>query len=280
MFEVCSCGNVDWKLSSRLWLSHNSLSPNSKSHSNIYHYIGKLCQSYDKTVKLVPVHAVKCNYWVLLNYCKLWTLIPAKWVFLNIKPLFWPDAFPDTSRKNTWDTCVLDGPFSGTTRVSQYQKGKTNLDFTEATDSEWQWHQLGHMQVCTSLYTDNHASTPPLSFLQAGCPSCCPTNSVKALKAKNTHGIFSWKSIILPLSFWTMDFNYNSKYTTTKAISILMANVQVKVKVKFSHTRYRALGPELIPVYRQSAHRSREVNHAIDLAVGCHYFLPGLRLPP
>jgi len=31
-------------------------------------------------------------------------------------------------------------PFSGTTQVSQYQKGKTNLDFTEARDSEWQWH--------------------------------------------------------------------------------------------------------------------------------------------
>jgi len=57
------------------------------------------------------------------------------------------------------------------------------VDFTEARDSEWQWHQLGHMQVCTSLQTDNHASTPPLSFLQAGCPSCRPTNSVKALKA-------------------------------------------------------------------------------------------------
>ena len=39
-----------------------------------------------------------------------------------------------------------------------------------------------HMQVCTSLQTDNHASTPPLSFLQAGCRSGCPTNSVKALK--------------------------------------------------------------------------------------------------
>ena len=35
-----------------------------------------------------------------------------------------------------------------------------------------------------SLQTDNHASTPPLSFLQDGCPSCRPTNSVKALKAK------------------------------------------------------------------------------------------------
>ena len=34
--------------------------------------------------------------------------------------------------------------------MSRYQKGKTNLDFTEARDSEWQWHQLGHMQVYTS----------------------------------------------------------------------------------------------------------------------------------
>jgi len=69
--------------------------------------------------------------------------------------------------------------------VSQYQKGKTNLDFTEARDSEWQWHQPGHMQVCTSFQTDYHANTPPLGFLQAGCPSCRPTNSVKALKAKS-----------------------------------------------------------------------------------------------
>jgi len=66
--------------------------------------------------------------------------------------------------------------------VSWYQKGKTNLDFTEARDSEW--HQLGHMQVCTSLQINNHVSTPPLSFLQTGCPFCRPTNSVKALKEK------------------------------------------------------------------------------------------------
>jgi len=31
---------------------------------------------------------------------------------------------------------------SGTNWVSQYQKGKTNLDFNEARESEWQWHQL------------------------------------------------------------------------------------------------------------------------------------------
>ena len=51
-------------------------------------------------------------------------------------------------------THLFNGPLSGTTRVSRYQKGKTNLDFTEARDSEWQWHQLGHMQVCTYLQTD------------------------------------------------------------------------------------------------------------------------------
>jgi len=80
---------------------------------------------------------------------------------------------------------TFNGPFSGTTHVSRYQIGKTsqtNLDFTQARDSEWQWHQLGHMQVCTRLQTDNHVSTPPLSFLQAGCLSCHPTNSIKALK--------------------------------------------------------------------------------------------------
>ena len=80
-------------------------------------------------------------------------------------------------------THPFNGPLSKTTRLSRYQKSKTNLDFTEARDSVWQWHQLGHMQVCTLLQTDNNANTSPLSFLQARCPSCRPTDSVKALKA-------------------------------------------------------------------------------------------------
>jgi len=43
-------------------------------------------------------------------------------------------------------THTFNGPLSGTTRVSRYQKGKITLDFTEARDSEWQWHQLGHIK--------------------------------------------------------------------------------------------------------------------------------------
>jgi len=73
------------------------------------------------------------------------------------------------------------GPFSGTTRVSRYQKGKNQSGFTEARDGEWQWHQLGHMQVCTSLQADNHnhASTPPLIFYR---PDALPAAQQTASK--------------------------------------------------------------------------------------------------
>jgi len=51
------------------------------------------------------------------------------------------------------------------------------------------------------LAPDNHTSTPLLSFLQAGCPSCRPTNSVKAVNAvaesvseKKIKSVNIWKS--------------------------------------------------------------------------------------
>jgi len=46
----------------------------------------------------------------------------------------------------------------------------------------WQWHQLNHMQIiCTSIQTDNDASTPPPSVF-TGCivyalPTAQPTVS-------------------------------------------------------------------------------------------------------
>jgi len=88
-------------------------------------------------------------------------------------PLYW------LSHTHT-QTHPFNGPFFGTTQVSRYQKGKTNLDFTEARDSECQrqWHQLEHMQVCTSLQKGNHVSTPPLSFYRPDAlPAAQPTVS-------------------------------------------------------------------------------------------------------
>ena len=77
-------------------------------------------------------------------------------------------------------THTFNGPLSGTTQVSRYQKGKTNLDYTGARDSEWQWHQLGHMQVCTSLQADNHASTPPLVFFTGRMPFLPPNQQCQS----------------------------------------------------------------------------------------------------
>jgi len=69
-------------------------------------------------------------------------------------------------------------------QLSLYQKGKTNLDFTEARDNEWQWHQLDHMQFCTSLQTDNHTSTPPLSFFTGRMPSLPPNEQRQSTDGK------------------------------------------------------------------------------------------------
>jgi len=69
--------------------------------------------------------------------------------------------------------------------VGRYQKGKTNLDFTEARNSEWQWHQLGHMQVCTSLQTDNHTSTSPLKFFTGRMSFLPPIQQRQSTEGKN-----------------------------------------------------------------------------------------------
>ena len=131
---------------------------------------------------------------------------------LNLSNSLTFQAFQKTGYTHT-HTHPFNGPFSGTTQVSRYQKGRTNLDFTEARDSEWQWHQLGHMQVCTSLQTDNHASIPPLSFLQAVCPYCRPTNSVKALKELQKTGYSKIKRS--DCTFYRLNVLYITKPTAS-----------------------------------------------------------------
>jgi len=80
---------------------------------------------------------------------------------------------------------MFNGPLSGTTQVSWYQNGKTNLDFTGARDSERQWYQLGQMQVCTSLQTDNHASTSLLKFFTDRMPFLPPNQQCQSTEGKH-----------------------------------------------------------------------------------------------
>jgi len=59
----------------------------------------------------------------------------------------------------------FNGSLSATTWVSQYQKGKPNVDFVGVRDSEWHWYQLGHMQICMSPQTDDHTTIPPMDVI-------------------------------------------------------------------------------------------------------------------
>ena len=69
--------------------------------------------------------------------------------------------------------------FSRTTWLSRHQKGKPFWILQVQEMMGWQWHQLDHMQIiCTSLQTDNHASTSPLSFYRSDAlPAAQPTVS-------------------------------------------------------------------------------------------------------
>ena len=51
-----------------------------------------------------------------------------------------------------------------------------------------QWHQLGHMQVCTSLQTDNHVSTPPQVFT-GRMPFLPPNQQHQSTEGKNVKNV-------------------------------------------------------------------------------------------
>jgi len=61
--------------------------------------------------------------------------------------------------------------------VSWYQKSKTNLDFTGARDSEWQWHQLG---MCKSAPRARQMAPAPhhsVFYRPDALPAAQPTAS-------------------------------------------------------------------------------------------------------
>jgi len=82
-------------------------------------------------------------------------------------------------------------------------RGKTNLDFTEARDSEWQWHQLGYMQLCTSPQTDNHASTPPVIFFTGWMPFLPPNQQCQSTEGNCWHCLNASKFCFVAVHYGT-----------------------------------------------------------------------------
>jgi len=88
----------------------------------------------------------------------------------------------------------LTAHFSGTTRVSRYQKVKPIwilLKQETASGSGISWT----MQVCTSLQTDNHASTPPLKLFTGRMPFLPPNQ-----QRQSTEGITAYCTVFTTAS--------------------------------------------------------------------------------
>jgi len=128
---------------------------------------------------------------------------------LNPTTVHWP--------QHNLHTHPFNGPLSGTTQVSQYQEGKTNLDFTEARDSEWQWNPLGLVQACTSLQTDNHASTPLLSFFTGRMPFL-PPNQQRQSTDRNLQLSYFYRSLQWLLHCIT-SFHWNQTFIHSQWIA-------------------------------------------------------------
>ena len=84
--------------------------------------------------------------------------------------------------------------------MGRYQKGKTNLGLLKqetVSGSGISW------AICKSASRSRQITTPAPHhsvFLQAGCPSCRPTNSVKALKVEKLHEVQNSKTVLLTLT--------------------------------------------------------------------------------
>ena len=129
-------------------------------HLNQFWCCARYFNSYS-SMNMTHINSVVCNVYT-------WIGNDGKYLWPLIATVFW-----------NMHTHPFNGPLSRTTQVSRYQKGNSNLDFTEARDSEWQWHQLDLMQVCTSLQTDNQAHIPLHSVIYRpdALPAAQPTAS-------------------------------------------------------------------------------------------------------
>ena len=88
----------------------------------------------------------------------------------------------------------------------------------------WQWHKLDHIQItCTSLKTDNHASTSPLSFYMPNVlPAAQPTVSMSKHWRNKSHGLMGWKVSVKGTALIVKYTNYTSADGSGRSYYILL----------------------------------------------------------
>jgi len=161
-------------------------------------------------------------------------------------------SYLDSHTQTHMHTHPFNGHLSGTTRVSWYQKGKNNLDFTEARVNERQWHQPGHMQICTLLQTNNQTSTPPLSFFTGRMPFLPPNQ-----QCQSTGGNHIWP-VTINITGRTIQHThpFSSPLSGTTQVSQYQKG---KNNLDFTEARETVSGSGISWTIFKSAPRSRQI---------------------
>jgi len=144
-------------------------------------------------------------------------------------PLIWTPTKPP--RHLTHTHTHLTALCLGLPGCAGTRKVKPNLDFTEARDSEWQWHQLGHMQVCSRQIT-TPAPHHSVFYRPDALPATQPTVS-KHWRQVSAPRHLTQKQINAPFSIYFVSFQQFGKKGKGRPYSITERRV-----------------PELIPVLR------------------------------
>jgi len=106
-------------------------------------------------------------------------------------------------------THTFNDPFSGTTLVSQYQKGKKTIrillkqETVSGSGINWAIYKSAPHFKQITMPAPHHSV-----FLQAGCLSCHPTNSVKALSGGPLAWISVWSAV--QTCIWPSGFHCHS----------------------------------------------------------------------
>ena len=74
----------------------------------------------------------------------------------------------------------FNGPFSGTTQVSWYQKGKVNLKQETVSGSGMSW------AICKAAPRSRHITTPAPQFFAGQMPFLPPNQQCQSTKVPNT----------------------------------------------------------------------------------------------
>jgi len=126
------------------------------------------------------------------------------------------------------DECHHHHSFNG-------QKGKTSLDFTRARDSEWQWHQLGHIQICTFRPCPRQISmlAPHHSVFTSRMPFLPPNQqhqSTEAKKGSKDEASSNLYSLVAVSALSSPEYFDAVGYTTGRASNL----IQKKASVSYS----------------------------------------------